>query len=443
MTERILPHSPDLEAAVLGAMLQDDQAATIAAAGLKAEDFYLNRHGWIFAAALRCLHRGIRVDRLTVGEELNRQGKLLEVTSTYLFDLEERTPTAANVAHHIRIVVEQAERRRIIQAAEGIAAAGYADTEPIDEYRATAEAMLFQALQARRGAAILTPAQLVATLDQDDTSAGLLTGLPLWDTPTPLLAPGRLVILAGRPGIGKTALACAILDRLCLGVSPLPAFFLSLEQVAREIAERLLAIHTGRTLYQVQTEALPLSGVEALGRSTLHLSDAGAPTLGTVLAQIRAARALHGVRLVVLDHIGKVVGGRKETRSLEVGDVARGLKAIAKDLRISVLVLCQLNRAVEGRNVPRPQLSDLRESGEIEQEADAVLFLWTAEESRRRAQLPVTFTLAKNRHGPIDEVTLTFDQPRLRFLTEEHGEDDRPPRGRERQTRRPYAEDEK
>jgi replicative DNA helicase len=114
--------------------------------------------------------------------------------------------------------------------------------------------------------------------------------------------------------------------------------------------------------------------------------------------------------------VGKVAGGRKETRALEVGDVARGLKAIAKDLRIPVLAICQLNRAVESRNVPRPQLSDLRESGEIEQEADAVLFLWTAEESRRRAQLPVTFTLAKNRHGPTGELTLTFDQPRLRFV---------------------------
>lgn len=415
MSERIPPHSPDLEIAVLGAMLQDDGAAATAAANLTPEDFYKDTHRLIFKAGVRCLNRGIPPDVHTVGEELNRGGKLFEVGSATLAQIVESVPTAANIAYHARIVREKAERRGIIQAAERIAAEGYREQEPLDEYLAKAEATFFQALQERQGAAILTPAQLVASLDQDDTSAGLLTGLPLWDTPTPLLSPGRLIILAGRPGIGKTALACGILDRLCLGASRVPAFFLSIEQVGREIAQRLLAIHTGRTLYEIQTETLPLPAVEALGHSSLHLSEVGAPTLGTVLGQIRAARAMHGVRLVVLDHIGKVVGQRKETRSLEVGDVARGLKAIAKDLRLPVLALCQLNRAVESRNVPRPQLSDLRESGEIEQEGDAVLFLWTAEESRRRAQLPVTFTLAKNRHGPTGEVTLTFDQPRLRF----------------------------
>jgi replicative DNA helicase len=191
-----------------------------------------------------------------------------------------------------------------------------------------------------------------------------------------------------------------------------------LEQTAREIAERVLAVHTGKTLYAVQTETLSVSAVERLATSGLYLSDAGAPTLGTILGQIRAARASHGIRLVVLDHIGKVSGGRKESRTLEVGEIVRGLKAIAKDLRIPVVALCQLNRAVENRSVPRPQLSELRESGEIEQEADGVVFLWTGEESRRRVQLPVTFTLAKNRHGPTAEVTVTFDRPRLRFTVD-------------------------
>jgi replicative DNA helicase len=159
-----------------------------------------------------------------------------------------------------------------------------------------------------------------------------------------------------------------------------------------------------------------MATLERLARGGLLLSEASAPSLAALLGQMRAARATHGIRLAVVDHIGKVTGGRKESRTLEVGDVARGLKAVAKDLRIPVLALCQLNRAVEGRNVKRPVLADLRESGEIEQEADAVAFLWTAEENAHRlAEVPMVLTLAKNRHGAPGEAKLAFDRPRLRF----------------------------
>ncbi len=415
MNGRIPPNDPALEMAVLGAMLQDDGAAATAAANLTPEDFYREAHQLVFRAAVRCLNRGIRPDVHTVGEELNQQGKLLEVGGITLAQIVESVPTAASVGHHARIVREKAERRRIIRAATEIAEAGYRDQEPLDEYRAKAETVLFGAMQAGRGSEILTPAQLAATLDQEDPPFCVQAGFDILDTPCPIIAEGRLIVIAGRPGMGKTALACGILARLALASPPLPCFFLSLEQTAREIAERVLAIHTGRTLYAVQTETLAVSAIERLATSGLYLADAGAPSLGTVLGQIRAARAKYGIRLVVVDHIGKVSGRRRESRTLEVGDVARALKAIAKDLRIPVLTICQLNRAVEGRSIPRPQLSDLRDSGEIEQEADAIVFLWTAEESRRRVQLPVTFTLAKNRHGPTVEATLTFDGPHLTF----------------------------
>ena len=204
MSERIPPNDPALEMAVLGAMLQDDGAA--AAANLQDDDFFKSVHQLVFRAAVRCLNRGIPPDLQTVGEELRRQGKLQEVGGTeYLARLVDLTPTAANVAGHIRLVREKAERRRIILAAEGITAAGYADEEPLEEYRAKAEATLFTAMQAGRTEEILTPKQLAATLDKDAAPLGLTTGLPLLDSPFPILAEGRLVVLAGRPGIGKTA----------------------------------------------------------------------------------------------------------------------------------------------------------------------------------------------------------------------------------------------
>lgn len=415
MTHRTLPSSTDVEVAVLGAMLQDHGAAATAAAILTPEDFFQETHRLIFKAAVRRLNRGIRPDVHTVGEELHQQGKLLEVGGTTLAQIVEAVPTAANVAYHARIVKEKAERRRIIRAAQEILDAGYRDAEPLDEYRAKAEAALFQATQNGHASDLLTPPRLAATLDRQEQPLALTVGLSVWDTPTPILAEGRLVIMAGRPNIGKTALACGILAHHALATPPVPCLFLSCEQTGREIAERILAVQTGRTLYETQTDPHPWD-VEKLAASGLYLTEAGAPSLATILGQIRAARASYGIRLVVLDHIGKVGGGRKETRTLEVGDVARGLKAIAKDLRIPVLALCQLNRAVEGRNVKRPQLSDLRESGEIGQEADAVVFLWTPEETMNAAHLPVRLTLAKNRHGPTGEMRATFDRPRLRFI---------------------------
>ncbi|MFI5342028.1 MAG: replicative DNA helicase [Candidatus Methylomirabilales bacterium] len=414
MSERILPQSPDLEGIILQAVLQDEQAAASLTATLSPGVFVGDRERWTFEAAVRCINRGIPCDVHTVAEELNRRGKLLEVGSEYLDRLVDGPPLP-NWSHHARLLQEKAERRRIILAAERIAAAGYADEDPIDEYRGKAEAMLFTAMQTSRTDEILTPKQLSATLDEDAAPLGLTTGLSLLDSPFPILAEGRLVVLAGRPRIGKTALACAILARHALATPAVPAFFASCEQNGREIAERILALHTGRTLYEIRNASLKLAEVERLATSGLYLSEAGAPSLGTLLGQIRAARATYGIRLVVVDHIGKVTGGRKETRTLEVGDVARGLKAIAKDLRIPVLALCQLNRLVEGRNVKRPLLSDLRESGEIEQEADAVLFLWTAEENLNKLELPVALTLAKHRHGATGDLKGTFDRPRLRF----------------------------
>lgn len=416
MIERIPPNSPELEASVLSAILQDNQAEAALTATLTPEDFYQDQNRDIFKAAAACARRGIAADVRTVSVELDRVGRLFDVGGgEYLGRLVE-SPSSPNWQHHSRLLQEKAERRRIIRAAERIAALGYGEAEAVEDYRAKAEATLFQAMQTGRESDILTPREIAGTLDEEAPPFTLKVGLGIFDEPRPIIAEGRLIVIAGRPGMGKTALACGILAHLALANPPVPCFFASLEQTAREIAERILAIQTGRTLYAVQSETLPVSAVERLATSGLYLSDAGAPSLATVLGQIRAARASYGIRLVLADHLGKVSGGRKESRSLEVGDVARGLKAIAKDLRIPVLAVCQLNRAVESRNVPRPQLSDLRESGEIEQEADAVLFLWTAEEGRRRAQLPATFTLAKNRHGPCGEVTLTFDQPRLRFV---------------------------
>jgi len=410
----IPPNSPQLEALALQAILQNEQAAAALTVTLTPEVFYLDVNRFTFEAASQCVRRGIACDVATVSEELAHRKQLDTVGRDYLLRLVDGAPSP-NWLHHARLLQATAERRRIIQAGERIAADGYAEAETVEDYRAKAEALLFAATQREETSEIITPAQLVASLDDDAAPRGLTTGFRLLDEPATVLADGRLVVLAGRPGIGKTALACAILERHALGTPPVPTLFFSCEQTGREIAQRILALRTHRTLHEIQTGTPSREAVERLAGSGLLFSEAGAPTLGAVLGQIRAARATRGVRLGVLDHVGKVVGSRRETRNLEVGEVARGLKAIAKDCRIPVLALCQLNRLVESRNVKRPHLSDLRESGEIEQEADAVAFLWTPEENWTQAQLPVRMTLAKNRHGAPGEWSGKFDRPRVRF----------------------------
>jgi len=421
MTERILPHSSELERALLGAMLQDDGAAAVAAATLTPEDFYHNRDRLVFKAALCCVNRGIPPDLPSVGEELSRQEKLFEVGATYLSDLVEQHPTAAHVSHHAKQIRDLGIRRRIIEAAEQIAATGYGHQGSLDEYRALAEATLFGAMQAGTEDDLLTPAKLAATLDKNDPPFTLSAGFTLWDTPTPILEAGCLTVLAGRPGIGKTALACGILARHTLSTPPVPSLFFSAEQTGRQIAIRVLAIHSGASAYAVKMSPDPWD-VEKLAASSIYVRTAGAPTLASVLARVRGDRAMYGIRFVVVDHIGKIAGGRRDSRTLEIGDVARGLKGLAKDFDIPVLALCQLNRAVEGRDSKRPRLADLRESGEIEQEADSVLFLWTPEETITKPQIETRMTLAKSRDGATGEIATTFDRPRLTFSESQRSE---------------------
>jgi replicative DNA helicase len=415
------PHSDELEIALLSALMQDQSAFLALTASVQPDTFYRDKNRLVFNAAVRCSHRVAACDVQILGEELNRQGKLMEVGGAYLADLV-AAPSSPNWQHYRRILEEKARRRRIIDAAERILTMGFDENYTTDEYATRSEGTLFQSLSIAQSDTLLTPQDLAATLDQVPGEGGLPMGFRLLDDPVPTLSPGRLVILAGRPSLGKTAFVCGILRQIALGCPALPCLFFSCEQTGREIVDRILALRTGRTLYDIKTGSLRSDDVEHIANSGLYLSEAGSPTIATVVSQIRAAKAAYGIRLVVLDHIGHVVGGRKENRNLEVGDVARTLKATAKDLKIPIVAVCQLNRLVESRNVKRPQLSDLRESGEIEQEADTVVFLWTKEENIHQAELPEILSVAKQRDGETGDIRVVFRKPYMRF-TDDQGTD--------------------
>jgi len=224
------------------------------------------------------------------------------------------------------------------------------------------------------------------------------------------LVPGDFVVIAGRPGIGKSTAACRLIAEATFGAC-LPTLIISTEMTRRDIG-RWLAAMLAKCRVSDLPDPLPAALVDRFRQAPVSIVDAGAPSIRDVRA---LAEATLGLKLLVLDHIGRIVGGRRESRTLEVGDTARGLSALAKDLQCTVVGLCQLNRQVEGRDSKMPRLADLRDSGEVEQEAAAVVFLWSKAEDLTVPFLPVEFYMAKNRFGPTPREARTFNRPALRF----------------------------
>jgi len=225
------------------------------------------------------------------------------------------------------------------------------------------------------------------------------------------LVPGDLVVLAGRPGLGKSTLACQIAVDACFR-HEVPTYIISTEMTRQQWGAWMAAVVSGLRIYQIP-KPLPESILAWFRAAPIAISDAG--TIG--IREIRQlAEGRLGLKLLIVDHIGRIAGGRKETRVLEVGDVARQLKGLAKDLGCTVLALCQLNRRVEGSDDRKPRLSDLRESGEIEQEADSVMFLWTNERDELAEKMPGYITIAKNRHGPLAQMATVFHKPERMIL---------------------------
>jgi len=257
---------------------------------------------------------------------------------------------------------------------------------------------------------VIEPPEWLAELERTEPRRGVSVSVPAFDVIGGLV-PGDLIVIAGRPGTGKSTIACQLCVEACLKGN-LPTFIVSTEMTRAQWGSWMNA-----NLLEVTTRDLPRplpAAVRSLWLSApIAISDPGTITI----QEIRAlAESRLGLKLLIVDYLGRVNGGRKETRTLEVGDVARGLKSIAKDLGCTVVALCQLNRRVEGDDNKEPRLSDLRDSGEIEQDADSVAFLWSPERDQSVAQLNGFVSLRKNRHGEEARIATTFDKPRRRII---------------------------
>ena len=417
MTEKLLPLSIEAEESVLGSLIIDPEAIAQVEDVLRPDDFYRDAHKTLYQSMLTLSARHEPADFVTLCDELERIGKLSLVGgASAIASLMNGVPTSANAVYYARIVAQKALYRRLIHAAGQIAALAY---EEADDVLEEAEQLIFALGQAQGVASDLTPVQEVLS-DCLTTLDAPLGGD--WH------ARSDLVILAARPGTGKSSFALNVARNACRQGERVALF--SLEMSRHQLGMRLLSMEAGIDQHRLRLgwvedhewEQL-VAALGILSEEQLWIDDTAALSLASLRSRARRMQAQHGVDLVIVDYLqllrANLDGKRLQNREQEIAEISRGLKAIAKELDVPVLALAQLSRAVEVRASKVPQLSDLRESGSIENEADVVLFIYRDDlynpenETKGFADL----IIAKHRNGPTGTIRLGFDPTQTRFYT--------------------------
>lgn len=427
--ETILPpHSVEAEQSVIGAILLDSNALDRIEGLIAEADFYRQDHRLIFAAARTLANAGKPVDVITVAEALEGAGSLSRVGGlTSIGEIVQNTPSAANIKRYAEIVRAHAMRRNLLALATDIQASCMAPGADVARIIDQADAAMAQLIDTGTDEpTMLYDGMFDAIQDIDDRStgrrpSGLLTGIAELDAITGGLEPGQLIIVAARPSVGKTAIALNMVDSVVTQGKSV-AFF-SLEMTRREIIQRLIALRTGvpvsamraGRLEPEQWDLISASQGKANGQR-LHLIDRSSIGVAYVRAAARKIKRQHGLDLVAVDYLG-LMRGEGQNRTQEIGSLSRGLKGLAKELGVPIIALAQLNRATESRQDKRPMLSDLRDSGEIEQDADIVAMLHREEQHNPAPEWCglADVMVRKNRNGPLGEMLLTLDGPTMKF----------------------------
>ena len=428
---RGVPQNLEAERSVLGALLLHADAV-VDVAFLKPEDFYLPRHQLVFQSIVNAYNERHATDPIVVGEDLSRQGRLQEAGGhEHLLDLVESVVTAAGVVYHAEIVREKSIQRRLLETCLDVARKAYDNELDARDLLDEAERQIFEiARQDKNGDAVSIADVLQSTFERIDKlreREGRLTGLGTdyydFDDMTGGLQPGELLIIAARPSMGKTTFALNLTERVAnLGAGI--AFF-SLEMSNQQVIQNMLccrsqidgaAMRKGRITDQqykrLQEEAAKLY------ETPIYVDDTPGISITQLRAKCRRLKQKHGISMVVVDYLQLMSGGgRFESRQQEISAISRGLKSIARELSVPVIALSQLNRDVENRDDHRPRMSDLRESGAIEQDADVIILLHRddyykpTEQNAGLAQI----IIAKQRNGPTGEVVLRFFREYMRF----------------------------
>lgn len=435
MLERVPPQNIEAEQAVLGAMLIEREAIAKVLEILQAPAFYREAHRLIFQAMVQLFERNEAVDIVTVVEELRRQNKLEEAGGiAYVTALANSVPTAANVTYHAKIVEEKALLRSLINAATEIATLGYEAEQEVPAIIDEAEKKILAVANRRDNRAFVPIKDIVLDafqkIEQLYTSKGGLTGIPTgfkdFDRLTSGLQPSDLILIAARPSMGKTALCLNMAQHIAIR-HQLPVAFFSLEMSKEQLVQRMLCAEAPVDSQRLRCGDLAeddwrklVAAADRLSTAPIFIDDSPGISVMEMRAKARRLKLEHGLKVVFIDYLQLIQGGltgRSENRQQEISEISRALKSLARELNVPVVALSQLSRSVESRQVKKPLLSDLRESGSLEQDADVVAFLYREDyydpdtEKKNITELIV----AKQRNGPVDTVQLFFHKPFTRF----------------------------
>ncbi len=434
--EKLLPQNIEAESGVLGSIIIDPEAIMQVADFLTAEDFYRDAHRTIYETIVQLYEQREPADFITICDELERKNKLEDIGgASYITSLINQVPTSGNIEYYGRIVERTAILRRLIHAAGQIAATAYEEGDA-DAALDTAEKLIFGITQrhARSDFSMLRDllSDYMNKLDQLHERRGSIVGVPTGFTDLDRLTGGLqksdLIILAARPAVGKTSLCLSLAHNATVKYKQSVAIF-SLEMSKEQLVQRLLSMDAGIDQQRLRTGWIEddeweriIDGMERLAEANIWIDDTAGISTMEMRSKARRLKAEHGVDLIIVDYLqlmqSTAAGSkRNENRVQEISEISRNLKGLARELDVPVMALAQLSRAVESRQSKVPQLSDLRESGSIEQDADIVMFIYRDDvynpdtERKNIADIIV----AKHRNGPVGEVSLYFQANQTRF----------------------------
>ncbi len=434
---RIPPHNLEAESSVLGSILLDNEAYHSLEGTLHPDMFYKEANRKIYAAMETLISKGNPVDNVTMLEELRHRDQLEEVGgAAYIVGLSDNVPTSVYAKFYAGIVIEKSNLRSLIQASSKIMQMAYDEAAPVDELMDRAEKLVFEVAQKKTQQAfqemktlVNETFQYISTLaDNPGFSTGVATGFRDLDEMTTGLQPGSLNVIAARPSMGKTAFALSIAQNIAVRQNHAAAVF-SLEMPASQLVLRMLCAEARVDMNRVRQGALNdrdferlVNGADKLAKAPVFIDDASDLTLTELRSKSRRLMAEHDLKMIVIDYLQLMSGsgtskGGGENRQQEIATISRGLKSLARELNIPVVVLSQLSRQVEARPNHRPMLSDLRESGAIEQDADLVAFIYRDEYYHKDSEKQgiAEIIIGKQRNGPVGTVELQFHSQHVRF----------------------------
>ena len=435
MIERVPPQNIEAEQAVIGGMLIEKEAISKVAEFLKADDFYREAHRLIFEAMLELFNKNEAVDLVTVTEVLRKTDKLEAVGGiAYITSLANSVPTAANINYHGKIVEEKALLRGLINSATHIASMGYEDTEAVADIIDKAEKMILEVSERKMSGDFVPIKSIIfdafGKIEQLYASKGGITGLATGfkdlDKITSGLQPSDLILVAARPSMGKTAFTLNIASHVAIREKKAVAFF-SLEMSKEQLVQRMLCSEATIDSQRLRIGELEerdwtklISAADRLSSAPIYIDDTPGITVMEMRSKARRLKIEHDLQLIIIDYLQLMQGSSNkggDNRQQEISEISRSLKALARELNVPVIALSQLSRSVESRQIKKPMLSDLRESGSLEQDADIVSFLYREDYYNPETENKniTDIIIAKHRNGPVDTVQLFFHKQFTKF----------------------------